>query len=158
MKKLESSSWPYLAGIFDGEGTVYIGSSKNKNGTVILNLQTKISNTDLRLMQWMVSHFGGHYSVHDRSENNPKHKVQYAWYPTGKSNRTKFFEGILPYLVIKKEQVLVGLEFDRFYERNGCQPGFKLLADSPLYKENLEKRLELRNQLVKLNHRGKDIV
>jgi hypothetical protein len=158
MKKLASSSWPYLAGIFDGEGTVYIGSGKNKNGTVILNLQTKISNTDLRLMQWLISNFGGHYSVHDRSKNNPKHKVQYAWYPTGKSNRTKFFEGILPYLVIKKEQVLVGLEFDRFYERNGCQPGFKLCADSPLYKENLEKRLALRNQLVKLNHRGKDIV
>ena len=159
MKKLESSSWPYLAGVFDGEGTVYIGSTKNKNGTVVLTLQTKIANTDLRLMQWLISNFGGHYSVSDsKSKINPKHKTQYTWYPSGKSNRTTFFEGMLPYLVIKKEQVLVGLEFDRFYERNGCQPGFKLLADSPLYKENLEKRLELRNQLVKLNHRGKDIV
>lgn len=159
MKKPDSNKWPYLAGIFDGEGTVYIGRSKNKNDTMVLNLQTKIANTSLNLMKWLVYTFGGSYSVSDsKSKTHPTYKTQYCWYPSGKQNRKEFFEGILPYLVIKKEQVLLALEFDSFYGRNGCGPGLKLTPDNPVYQENLKKRLELRDKLVKLNRKGKDIV
>jgi hypothetical protein len=79
--------------------------------------------------------------------------------PKGKNNRIEVLEKMLPYLVIKKQQALLGLEFERVYEgRNGCRPGIKLTTDMPEYIEAHKKRTELRDQLVRLNQKGKDIV
>jgi hypothetical protein len=155
MDKSNSSNWSYLAGLFDGEGTVSIGASKNSNGTVVFQLHTKIANTDLRLMQWLIKTFGGTYSVSSSKKHKKNYRLQYTWHPTGKANRKEFLENIIPYLVIKKEQALIGLEFDSIYDRNGSQPGFKLTTDTAIYQENHKKREEFRIKLQNLNHKIK---
>ena len=120
-------------------------------------MNVKIANTNLELMQWLITNFGGTYSISYSKRNNCK--TQYAWMPKGKNNRKAVLENLLPYLVIKKQQALIGLEFENVYEgRNGCQPGMKLTTDNPVYIEAHKKREELRDQLCMLNHRGKDIV
>ena len=158
MKNSNEVLWSYLAGLFDGEGTVCISTSRNKNNTVIFQMNVKIANTNLGLMQWLITNFGGTYSVsHSKEKNNCK--TQYAWMPKGKNNRKAVLENLLPYLVVKKQQALIGLEFENVYEgRNGCEPGIKLTTDKPVYIEAHKKREELRDQLCRLNHRGKDIV
>ena len=139
--------WSYLAGIFDGEGTVCIGQSKSKIGTETLYLQTKIANTKLELMRWLIKHFGG---VYYSSQHAGRNSVEcYQWMPKGKKNREKFFLGILPYLVIKRQQVVLALDFDRIYSE-----GSKILKDSSVYLENSVKREEIRLQICQLNHRG----
>lgn len=100
------NKWSYLAGIFDGEGTVYIGLMTDKRRTF---LKVGITNTDLNLMKWLVTFFGGAY----RSEARGNYRLIYRWGPKGKKNREKFLLGVLPYLIIKREQVLLALEFDR---------------------------------------------
>ena len=76
--------------------------------------------------------------------------------PKGKNNRIEVLEKMLPYLVIKKQQALIGLDFESVYEgRNGCQPGLKLTTDNPVYIKAHKKRQELRDQLVELNRKGK---
>ena len=155
MKNSNEILWSYLAGLFDGEGTVCISTSHNHNGTTIFQLNVKIANTKLELMQWLITNFGGFYSVSDAKRNAKGHCTQYAWMPKGKKNRIAVLEGMLPYLVIKKQQALIGLEFERVYGgRNGCQPGLKLTTDNPLYIEAHAKRTELRDQLCLLNRKG----
>ena len=119
-------------------------------------MNVKVANTKLELMQWLITNFGGSYSVsQDKCEGNNR-ATQYAWMPKGKKNRIEVLEKMLPYLVIKKQQALIGLDFEKVYEgRNGCQPGLKLTTDNPIYIEAHAKRLELRDQLVKLNRKGK---
>lgn len=151
MEKLNSNKWSYLAGLVDGEGTICISQSQNKNGTTIFNIYLKVANTSLVLMQWLISNFGGQYHVSHAREGC---KIQYAWSPKGKTNRKEVLLNILPFLVIKRAQAIIALEFDAIYERNGCQPGLKLTTDNPLYIENHKKREELRVKLCELNHRG----
>jgi len=98
--------WSYLAGIFDGEGTVYIGLMTDKRRTF---LKVGITNTDLTLMKWLIANFGGAY----RSEARENYRLIYRWGPKGKKNRENFLLGVLPYLIVKREQALLALEFDR---------------------------------------------
>ena len=143
----DKTQWSYLAGLFDGEGTCCIRTSKSKIGTETLYLQTKIANTKVELMKWLIKNFGGVYYA---SQHEGRNSVEcYQWMPKGKKNREIFFLGILPYLVIKRKQVMLALEFDRMYEG-----GQKLTKDNPLYLENLGKREEMRKQMQALNHRG----
>lgn len=156
MENLNSTKWSYLAGLFDGEGTVCISTSHNKNGTVIFQMNVKVANTKLELMQWLVKNFGGAYFVSNaKNDANKRYSTQYSWQPKGKNNRKEVLVNMLPYLVIKRQQALVGLEFEKVYEgRNGCQPGLKLTTDNPIYIEAHKKRQELRDQLVNLNRKG----
>jgi len=149
MENENSNKWPYLAGLFDGEGTVCIGTIKGKNAPCLV-LYVKIANTDLRLMQWLIKNFGGAYSVSSSKKHKKNYRLQYAWRPSGKANRKKLLEGLIPYLVIKKEQAMLGLEFDSVYTE-----GVKLTVDAPVYIEASKKREDLRNKLHNLNHKIK---
>ena len=157
MKNSNEILWSYLAGLFDGEGTVCISTSYNRNNTTIFQMNVKIANTKIELMQWLVSNFGGMYSVSNaKNYANKRYSTQYSWMPKGKNNRIEILKKMLPYLVIKKQQALIVLDFESVYEgRNGCQPGLKLTTDNPVYIKAHKKRQELRDQLVELNRKGK---
>ena len=128
----DKTKWSYLAGLFDGEGSVFIATGyKDRPST---RLATGISNTNLDLMKWLISNFGGAYYVGKPPSAN--RKEQYVWRPKGKKNREIFFLGILPYLVVKREQILTALEYDRFVG------------------ENPEAREKLRQRMVNLNKKG----
>jgi hypothetical protein len=121
-----ANKWSYLAGVFDGEGSVGIGFHKLNSST---HLVVSLSSTNLELMKWCLKHFGGVYYVQSRGV----HKTEFKWMPKGKKNREIFFLGILPYLIIKRKQVLLALEFDRL---NSCNP---------------ELRMQMREQMFSLN-------
>jgi hypothetical protein len=80
-------------------------------------------------MQWLVKNFGGAFYTTERANR----KLQYMWRPKGKKNREIFFLGILPYLVIKRERVILALEYDR------------------LDHEDPETRERMRQKMVNLN-------
>lgn len=117
---MDSSKWSYLAGLFDGEGCVSIASRPHhtvdkRNGREVTwkrtSMQISIANTNLSLMKWLVANFGGvYYSMTPQDE---RCKPRYSWQPKGAKNRENFLLGILPYLVIKREQVQLGLEYVR---------------------------------------------
>lgn len=125
----DKTKWSYLAGLFDGEGSVFICIGyKDRPST---RLATSISNTSVSLMQWLVKNFGGaFYTSIPKSE---KSKTQYLWRPKGKKNREVFFLGILPYLVVKRDRVVLALEYDR------------------LDHEDPELRERMRQKMVNLN-------
>lgn len=131
----------YLAGIIDGEGTFYIGQEVRH--PKCFNSRILVVNTDIRLINWLKENCGG--LVYTRSNSkNPSWKLKYEWI-TQKSQILPICEYVLPYLICKKEQAEVMIEFrktfDKYRGRNNPVP------------ENIHYfRLDLLSKLRKLNH------
>ena len=132
---MKKHSFVYVAGIIDGEGCLIIsksdrGSYDNYYGRI------HVKNTDRRLMKWLVEHFGGNIHVH--KPKSEKHSIAYSWYFSGNAKSKEIFLlAIMPYLIIKREQAKVLVEFFRLSEQK-CP----------------ELRKKLFQQMQALNRRG----
>ena len=157
LKMSDKAMWGYVAGIVDGEGTITICRSENdvhrkKDYTTKSGIKTceyhytgigyhatvSVKNTDKRLMEWLKSRLGGEYYI-NRQTANPTWKDSYKWFHAAKS-KEEFILAILPYLIVKREQALVALEFLRLGS-----------IRVP------EKRQALYEKIVALNQRGKPV-
>ena len=112
---MENKAWPYVAGMLDAEGTIQITVHRRPNDIIGMGLQIIIANTDIKLMKWLSSNFGGKFY---RRKNNRGFSTEsspdiYFWHVFGKTNQESFLLGILPYLVIKKQEAVLALEFVR---------------------------------------------
>jgi hypothetical protein len=105
----------------DAEGCISIGAANHVtragNPYIAYMLRIQIANTSKKLMDWLVENFGG-VAYKKKTNLNPKKPV-YQWFTKGgvKAQET-FLLGILPYLLIKREQALIGLEFIRMMRVN----------------------------------------
>ena len=120
MKNVDKTHWSYLAAMFDGEGTFSIYQNNGNYHTTVdgekkqynfTNSRVSITNTNIELMEWLVSHFGGVYYTHRRAK--AVHKIAYDWRPKGKKNTEELILGVLPYLVLKKQQANLVLQYIR---------------------------------------------
>ena len=152
----DKAMYGYLAGIVDGEGTITICRSENdvlrkkeyptKAGLrsceyryvgIGFHVKVSVKNTDIRLMKWLQSRFGGEF--YSAESKNPLWKTSYVWHHAAQSKQ-EFLLSILPYLIIKREQALIALEFLRLGS-----------IRVP------EKRQALYEKIVALNQRGKPV-
>lgn len=152
MKNVDKTHWSYLAAMFDGEGTFSIyqnngnyhatvdGEKKQYNFT---NSRVSITNTNIELMEWLVSHFGGVYYTHRRAK--AVHKIAYDWRPKGKKNTEELILGILPYLVLKKQQANLVLQYIRLGNSQGT------------VRNDVDARRLLMIECQKLNKRGQPL-
>ena len=126
--------WAYVAGIWDGEGTVSIGrvaSSQNYSHS----LMVQISNTNEDLINLLLERIGGKAQRRERQEN---WRTCYAWQIYA-DNAEAFLRAVQPYVVIKKEQVEVALKFRTF--KTTC----------PLSQEIVDGREWCRERIMALN-------
>jgi hypothetical protein len=112
---MEKKAWPYVAGMLDAEGTIQIAVDKRPTGIIGMGLQIIITNTDKRLMDWLVRNFGGKFY---RRKNNRGFSTLdspdiYFWNLFGRNNQEAFLLGILPYITAKKQEAILALEFVR---------------------------------------------
>lgn len=94
----------YMAGFFDGEGSVYAATRRahaNKTPTVTVC----ITNTNLAVLQAHKSAWGGSLSPR---KLRPRNQRQYQWVLCAKQ-AYYFLSAIVPHLIIKKEVVTVAL-------------------------------------------------
>ena len=100
----------YLAGIVEGEGTIGIEKGKidkyRKNHKYILRLQ--VVNTDKRLLNWLKENYGG--TVDIKSEAKENWRRVYQW-RLGSKRAYTLLKCMRPYLVFKKEQADLAIEF-----------------------------------------------
>jgi hypothetical protein len=146
----DKAMYGYLAGILDGEGTITICRSEYMNEkmgkyrhgqrylTVGFHVKVQVKNTDMRLMRWLKKRFGGEIYP-DKSIRPAHHKDIFVWHHAAESKQ-EFLLAVLPYLIIKREQAIVALDFLR-------------LGSS----RNPEKRQEFYEKIVALNQRGKPV-
>lgn len=134
-----------MAGIIDGEGHITVTKSQysekyRKQHNVSANtwnfcINIGVKTTDERLLKWISNKFGGVIYSDKRQEANWKRA--YSWRLLGQEKQERFLLAILPYLIIKREQAILALQFI-------CMDG----------EENQTKRLDIHGQLQKLNRRG----
>ena len=127
----------YWAGFFDGEGC--ISCSRNDKGT--LHVSVSITNTNLSILDALARQYGG--KVYFKNKYSTKHSQAYSWQTQKYSN---FISDILPFLLIKKEQALLALDFLRTIDKSVNKKG---LSD-----EVKLKREEIKILLNHLNKRG----
>jgi len=148
LKMSDKAMYGYVSGIVDGEGTITICRSeyngKDRNNKIrhyiAFHVKVNVKNTDERLMKWLQSRFGGEYYKDESSlKKHPTWKPAYVWFHAAK-DKEPFLLSILPYLILKREQANIALQF--------------LRLDSQRVPE---KRQELYEKIVALNQRGKPV-
>ena len=72
-------------------------------------MKISIGNTNEELHDWLLENVGGAKYMGHRSKTD-KHKNGYNWQLHGKENQKEMISGILPYLVLKKQQALIALK------------------------------------------------
>jgi hypothetical protein len=112
---MQSKNNGYTAGILDGEGCISIYISKRwdqRQGKFVYRpvLEISIYQADKRLTDWLTFHYGGKCYEHTMKNSS---RPGFQWTaPRGKT-RENFVLEILPYLLLKREQALLALEFLR---------------------------------------------
>jgi DNA-directed RNA polymerase subunit RPC12/RpoP len=130
----------YIAGLFDGEGSVSIIKTKpaKEGQSFQYALHVTISNQDTDVL----------YFVKDTLTLGGVHNCRGYNYKWISSNRGAaiFLKCLAPYLHIKKDRALIGVEFQSLVTKDfhGLKCG--------LSKEQLDKREQLRQQVLGLNH------
>jgi len=134
----------YVAAFIDGEGTISIRKYKRKSiaGGMRYNSVVEMSNTHVGVMQYLRGLIGpARYYIYKKQRDNQKTCYRFII----PSNVQRWLlETIIPYLVIKKRQAEIAIEF------------LSLLGKKEYGKEdeNLEKREKFYQEIHDLNHRG----
>ena len=126
----------YLAGFFDGEGSVMA-----KKGGLNCLITLSISNTDLDVLQWIAQTFGGQVATH----HNPTpytRKNAWKWELHGEA-AIKLLQELIPFLKTKKERAQIAITYPLYKRGIGKLP-----------KEILQQRTNLWFELRRLNRRG----
>lgn len=104
----------WLAGIIDGEGSIAIhrmNEEKTVNG-VRHRLDLSIVNTNKDMILLIQAWFGGSFWIKNKKDINPNHKKCYRWRIEG-LKCVPIIEMVYPYLIIKKSQATIALEFSK---------------------------------------------
>jgi len=112
----------YVAGIIDGEGSIYIARETQRNNTTY-RLMVSVCNTYFDVMYSLYEGFGGSFY----EDSKKRKKTLYYWRLSGKK-AAEFIKLILPYLRIKQHQAEVALSFQSLKEGMG-------IPASPAQKE-----------------------
>lgn len=110
---MEYEPWrlAYLAGLIDGEGCVTLHQHTPSSNNMTTELQ--VSNTNKKLMLWLVENFpeGSLTPVPLSSRGKERDWAQgYRWSLRGQKS-LPLLRAVLPYLVIKKRQMELLIEF-----------------------------------------------
>jgi LAGLIDADG endonuclease len=106
---LEELDIAYIAGLFDGEGSINIFRKKNKSGSFSYYLEITITNTDFPVLSWLQSVLGG------RVDKTSNIKLQGSrplrrWRASCRDAH-RILLTLLPYLRVKKTQAELAIEF-----------------------------------------------
>src|SRR5271155_455189 len=100
------NTYIYMAGLFDGEGSVMIAHTKKvKNGPHYYHLKICLSNTHWGCMTFLRDNFGGCINW------VPEYKGKRCWFWTLHSRKAaNLLQHLLPYMVIKKREAKIAVE------------------------------------------------
>lgn len=137
----------YFAGIMDGEGSISIRRAKSqaKNHEYQYRAYLQIGMTSREVLDWVKENIGGSYSK--GTNDSVIAKAAYNW-TMNPIDGAKVLEQILPYLVLKKRQALVFIEYAKTVSLRGSY------GKKGLPTEINEERERLYQIMHKLNLKG----
>ena len=139
MKKTDLA---YMAGIFDGEGSICLRRVARKGMHQCYLLEVSVGNTNEWIIQQFKFAFGGFAGVNRHGTKN--HQVYWQW-SLAAIKAGDFLKIIYPYLKIKKPQAELAIKFQE--QKTGRR--FRERTDA-------EKAIEEAQRITMVNlHRGK---
>jgi hypothetical protein len=139
--------WARLAAFLDGEGSIRVARQiKNKATQMhwpIYTLLVAVDNTDLRLMSWLTSLFGG--TIDDKCHKNRAatgRRQLYRWRAT-KDERRVVLENCMPYFILKRKQAELGLQM--LLTTTGTRPGQRRPVERVIRQEAICSELNALN-------------
>ncbi len=142
MKTYSKLDIAYLAGLFDGEGCIFISINQEpKYKHSYYSLMVHLSNTDPYLINWIGDTFGGRIA-RSKPGTGGKRKVWIWWTRSQKAGR--ILKLITPYLKCKKAQAEIALEMQKTFNKFG---GSKKLS-----QKVLDFRSKCKADISALNH------
>ena len=109
-----SETISYLAGFFDGEGSVYIMKGKNSQGNPAFFLEISFTNSNREVLEYAQSLFKG--KITESKDPRPLKKMVYRL--RIRSNQAlDALKQMLPFLKVKKEQAKMGIKFQELLKQ-----------------------------------------
>ena len=138
----------WLAGFFDGEGTIGMYYRIYPSGKINFKRYVYLANTRLDILESVKSEFGGYIRMLHKKLN--RERPCYQWQASGTLGN-KFLSEIKDYLLVKNEQCDLWFQFSKTVTE-GRLMNFKHGAtiDSDLTKS----RIVMINRTKQLNQRG----
>jgi hypothetical protein len=138
---LEAGYRGYVAGVLDCDGSIWISFEAHKQKPPRYALRIAVSNTRPALLTWFADQFGGTPGSYKSKHRN--HKTEYRWGCTG-VRAAEVIRCCLPYLVIKRGQALLALEY-----------ASTMGAGNPTLPASYHRmRQRIYTEMIKLNKRG----
>jgi hypothetical protein len=152
IREMTPTQAAYIAGIIDGKGSICLSLRKGRvgvNGGQVYRLNVGVTNTDTRMLDYLLSTTGlgnviGRRTVEADHQRNRKNGPRWSLWS---QQARQLLEAIEPYLVIKREWALLGIEFTTVTHR---QTGGR----SGLTDEQWEYRRSMYAKFKKLSLRG----
>lgn len=156
---METTAWnAYIAGFFDGEGSVSIARQR-ANGKadyhkVIVTLSQRAKHRDV--LDRVASDYGGRVLVVSQKTRVSQNWAENAkWQLQAKSEIERFLSAIEPYVIVKREQVRLGLEFIRSFATGAAlRDSAGRIQGKILPVEEIGRREQLRLQMLEANKLG----
>lgn len=140
----------YIAGLFDGEGSLSFSVSKTKHGGNTAYPVVRIANCNRLVLELIQRQFGG--TLQCFKPRYLRGPLNYAL-QVGKAQAKRFLETILPFLVIKRSLVWIVLCFlERGVKKHGNAVRGKE-GWQPLIQGDHELRMGLHELVMKINSR-----
>lgn len=144
---ISESDLAYMAGFFDGEGSVLLCGNHTKGHrnlqgrTASYHLQIEITSTDREIIDWFLETVD-EGSVRERKILQPNHKPSWTWQMNGRK-AASFLKEIYPFLKLKKGQAEIAFEFA------------ETIGTTRRLTEGIVRlRQSLRDRITALNYRG----
>lgn len=139
----------YIAGLFDGEGSIFIAEKHRTHQRAVSHIMTvSITNTNQRILKDVKARFGGSVSGPQRPAREQE-KNFYGWRASSLIAR-RFLEEIYPYLRIKSNAAWLAICFQEHIPKPGRHQGVS--------SAELELRGVAREMLRKINGRQRGAV
>ena len=102
-----------MAGLFDGEGSINIFKQPRRKDMSVpaYFVEMSIGNTHKGVLQWVLENFGGRLT-HNGVQYTPSSHKTWRW-RASTSEACDILAALLPYLLVKKEQAALVLEFQK---------------------------------------------
>ena len=144
INSLTEAQKAYLAGFFDGEGCIHIArysiDTKRRGKSPFFQLSLILGNTDKTILEHIRSIFGAG-NIQCTKGKNDKTRSYYQWRIHGRK-ALEFLELLKPYLILKKEEAALAIEFQsgKLNTMRGPKP---LTPDIIQARTELAERLKL---------------
>lgn len=110
----------YLAGLFDGEGSVEARYNSRKNRAPDWTARIHVYNTDGHMIEWLAATFAGRVTTIRKEHCTAARRDVYRWSLSAQSGRP-LLTALLPYLRVKNSQVEMLLALLDLMGKPGCQ-------------------------------------